>query len=180
MPFKASSSSLKDEFFLPKELKSFIIKQKNIMWHFGINWMVPLSGPPTFLRRTWMESKKGAWKCILPYLQNTKTWDNCRAGFAYLTSKTFLLIKCLSIVNRNWLRNSCEAFMCSDRSSLCSVPVFQKFRNYWRPSLFAVLLFAVLTIHIKFMLSLTPVLSELAIRGSAIHIQIFLERNSRE
>ena len=53
-------------------------------------------------------------------------------------------------------------------------------RNYWRPSLFAVLLFAVLTIHIKFMLSLTPVLSELAIRGSVIHIQIFLKRNPRE
>jgi hypothetical protein len=54
---------------------------------------------------------------------------------------------------------------------------------YRRPSLFTVLLFEVLTIHIHLKRNLTSCLcskSGLAIRGFAIHIQIFLEPNPRE
>ncbi len=49
-------------------------------------------------------------------------------------------------------------------------------KNKW-PSLFTVLFFAVLNIHIKLIWNVTP---RLAISGFAIHIQAFLEHNHCE
>ena len=88
---------------------------------------------------------------------------------------------------KRWLEHELEDV---SNYPLCTSPTFFLFidavkmqTHYRRPSLFMVLLFAVMTIHIKFNWNITPVLCskpELTICGFAIHVQIFLERNSCE